>query len=233
MRTIPFLHKTLCVLLALCLCCFPLAGCANNSVKQDQPLLRQIATAVTVSQDILSEVMESAGTLSGKTTVAYEESQQSTDFDAIQNYVETCRTASSALAASTEALTAQAQTIDSTAGAKSEVGQTLLAAQKEYFTDALSLFQNMQETLNFYIQQYEAMQPLLQSLSAQASDEQSYLVAVYQAAGEVRSALAALPTPAWLSELWPCYVSSLDMLIKYMESRASSQANMKTRSSTS
>lgn len=220
MRTIPFLHKTLCVLLALCLCCFPLAGCANNSVKQDQPLLRQIAAAVTASQNILSEVMESAGKLSGKTTVAYEESQQSTDFDAIQNYVETCRTASTALAASTEALTAQAQTIDSAAGAKSEVAQTLLAAQKEYFTDALSLFQNMQETLDFYVQQYEAMQPLIQSLSTQASDEQSYLVAVYQAAGEVRSALAALPTPAWLSELWPCYVSSLDMLIKYMESRS-------------
>lgn len=165
MRTIPFLHKTLCVLLALCLCCFPLAGCANNSVKQDQPLLRQISAAVTASQNILSEVMESAGTLSGKTTVAYEESQQSTDFDAIQNYVETCRTASTALAASTEALTAQAQTIDSAAGAKSEVAQTLLAAQKEYFTDALSLFQNMQETLDFYVQQYEAMQPLIQSLS--------------------------------------------------------------------
>ena len=70
MRTIPFLHKTLCILLALCLCCFPLAGCANNSVKQDQPLLRQIAAAVTASQNILSEVMESAGTLSGETTVA-------------------------------------------------------------------------------------------------------------------------------------------------------------------
>ena len=94
------------------------------------------------------------------------------------------------------------------------------AEQKAYFEDALEVIGGIQEALTFYTAQYDALQPLVTATVGDRSDEQAYLISVYEAAGNVKTALSTLDTPEWLNDLWPKYVANLDVMTKYMESRS-------------
>lgn len=79
------------------------------------------------------------------------------------------------------------------------------AEQKAYFEDALEVIGGIQEALIFYTAQYDALQPLVTATVGDRSDEQAYLISVYEAAGNVKTALSTLDTPEWLNDLWPKY----------------------------
>lgn len=53
-----------------------------------------------------------------------------------------------------------------------------------------------------------------------AQKDTAYLISVYEAANNAKTALSGLDTPQWLHDLWPKYVANLNVMTKYMESRS-------------
>lgn len=189
-------------------------------VQQDKAYLEQVAAAVTETQSILKDVEAAADELSGQSSIVYENSVNAEGFDVLDEYYTLCTEKLNALNDAVGAVRQQMQSLERCDAPKTEKGKAVEAEQKAYFEDALEVIGGIQEALIFYTAQYDALQPLVTATVGDRSDEQAYLISVYEAAGNVKTALSTLDTPEWLNDLWPKYVANLDVMTKYMESRS-------------
>ena len=205
-------------ILAVVLLCTSFAGC--GMVQQDKAYLEQVAAAVTETQSILKDVEAAADELSGQSSIVYENSVNAEGFDVLDEYYTLCTEKLNALNDAVGAVRQQMQSLERCDAPKTEKGKAVEAEQKAYFEDALEVIGGIQEALTFYTAQYDALQPLVTATVGDRSDEQAYLISVYEAAGNVKTALSTLDTPEWLNDLWPKYVANLDVMTKYMESRS-------------
>lgn len=205
-------------ILAVVLLCTSFAGC--GMVQQDKAYLEQVAAAVTETQSILKDVEAAADELSGQSSIVYENSVNAEGFDVLDEYYTLCTEKLNALNDAVGAVRRQMQSLERCDAPKTEKGKAVEAEQKAYFEDALEVIGGIQEALTFYTAQYDALQPLVTATVGDRSDEQAYLISVYEAAGNVKTALSTLDTPEWLNDLWPKYVANLDVMTKYMESRS-------------
>ena len=205
-------------ILAVVLLCTSFAGC--GMVQQDKAYLEQVAAAVTETQSILKDVETAADELSGQSSIVYENSVNAEGFDVLDEYYTLCTEKLNALNDAVGAVRQQTQSLERCDAPKTEKGKAVEAEQKAYFEDALEVIGGIQEALTFYTAQYDTLQPLVTATVGDRSDEQAYLISVYEAAGNVKTALSTLDTPEWLNDLWPKYVANLDVMTKYMESRS-------------
>lgn len=205
-------------ILAVVLLCTSFAGC--GMVQQDKAYLEQVVAAVTETQSILKDVEAAADELSGQSSIVYENSVNAEGFDVLDEYYTLCTEKLNALNDAVGAVRQQMQSLERCDAPKTEKGKAVEAEQKAYFEDALEVIGGIQEALIFYTAQYDALQPLVTATVGDRSDEQAYLISVYEAAGNVKTALSTLDTPEWLNDLWPKYVANLDVMTKYMESRS-------------
>lgn len=189
-------------------------------VQQDKAYLEQVAAAVTETQSILKDVEAAADELSGQSSIVYENSVNAEGFDVLDEYYTLCTEKLNALNDAVGAVRQQMQSLERCDAPKTEKGKAVEAEQKAYFEDVLEVIGGIQEALTFYTAQYDALQPLVTATVGDRSDEQAYLISVYEAAGNVKTALSTLDTPEWLNDLWPKYVANLDVMTKYMESRS-------------
>lgn len=205
-------------ILAVVLLCTSFAGC--GMVQQDKAYLEQVAAAVTETQSILKDVEAAADELSGQSSIVYENSVNAEGFDVLDEYYTLCTEKLNAFNDAVGAVRQQMQSLERCDAPKTEKGKAVEAEQKAYFEDALEVIGGIQDALIFYTAQYDALQPLVTATVGDRSDEQAYLISVYEAAGNVKTALSTLDTPEWLNDLWPKYVANLDVMTKYMESRS-------------
>ena len=194
-----------------------MSGCGGAGASSDKSFFAGTGKAVEQAQEILAETAELADEMSGACSILYDQMQ--TDDSAVDNFVEQCR----------ESLEKQEQNIEAFQGlkeeaeqaaAKSETGQAVQDAREEYFSDGLAVMEDMKQTLEFYIAQNDAFQPMLEAMGTDSSEVQQYLQTVYDSAKQVKAELLALETPSYLSDIWPHYVGSMDLLLKYMESQS-------------
>lgn len=194
-----------------------MSGCGGAGASADKRFLAGTGKAVEQAQEILMETAAMADEMSGACSILYEQMQ--TDDSAVDSFVERCR----------ESLEKQEQNIEAfqnlkkeaeQVSAKSETGQAVQDAREEYFSDGLAVMEDMKKTLEFYIAQNDAFQPLMGAMATDNSEIQQYLQTVYDSARQVKTELLALETPSYLSDVWPHYVGSMDLLLKYMESQS-------------
>ena len=114
-----------------------------------------------------------------------------TDDSAVDSFVERCR----------ESLEKQEQNIEAfqnlkkeaeQVSAKSETGQAVQDAREEYFSDGLAVMEDMKKTLEFYIAQNDAFQPLMGAMATDNSEIQQYLQTVYDSARQVKTELSGV-----------------------------------------
>lgn len=205
-------------LLAMVIFSASLGGC--GMVRQDKAYMEQVSSAVTKTQELLKDAEAAAGELSGQSGIVYESSAASGGFDVLDHYYDLCTEKRGEIEATAGAVRQQMQSLERCDPPRTEKGKAIEQAQEMYFADALDILDNIQEALSFYTAQYDALQPLITATVGDKSDEQAYLISVYEAAGNVKTALSGLDTPEWLRDLWPKYVANLDVMTKYMESRS-------------
>lgn len=168
-------------ILAVVLLCTSFAGC--GMVQQDKAYLEQVAAAVTEAQSILKDVEAAADELSGQSSIVYENSVNAEGFDVLDEYYTLCTEKLNALNDAVGAVRQQMQSLERCDAPKTEKGKAVEAEQKAYFEDALEVISGIQEALTFYTAQYDALQPLVTATVGDRSDEQAYLISVYEAAG--------------------------------------------------
>ena len=132
------------------------------------------------------------------------------------DYASLCRTNADLIEQKAGNIRKLMQELERSDAPKTDRGKALYEAQKEYFEDALSILNQMEETLVFFAAQYDAGVPLITAITSSQDDYQQYLSVVYDAALSVKDDYLQLDTPSYLGELWPLYTSSIDMFTQYL-----------------
>ncbi|MBC8533885.1 hypothetical protein [Yeguia hominis] len=211
--------RVLCACLAAVLLCLTAAGCTSAEKKQEAAYCAQVSTAITDTEAYLQEILSMADSMIGKTSVVLSDNANAEGLEVIEEYAELCRSNGESLEERTGAIRKISQELARCEVPKTERAQAVSEAQTAYFEEVFSVLDGIGETLAFYVAQYDASMPLFDAMTTEASDRQSYLSAVYDAALTVSESYAALELPSYLTTLWPRYNDScFSVFLKYMES---------------
>lgn len=201
--------RILSILLCLCLTCMTCTSCSSLKANQDLQFLQQLEQTVTQTQSLLNDSMSIASEMATATygLVPREDAA---------DYASLCRTNADLIEQKAGNIRKLMQELERSDAPKTDRGKALYEAQKEYFEDALSILNQMEETLVFFAAQYDAGVPLITAITSSQDDYQQYLSVVYDAALSVKDDYLQLDTPSYLGELWPLYTSSIDMFTQYL-----------------
>ena len=201
--------RILSILLCLCLTCMTCTSCSSLKANQDLQFLQQLEQTVTQTQSLLNDSMSIASEMATATygLVPREDAA---------DYASLCRTNADLIEQKAGNIRKLMQELERSDAPKTDYGKALYEAQKEYFEDALSILNQMEETLVFFAAQYDAGVPLITAITSSQDDYQQYLSVVYDAALSVKDDYLQLDTPSYLGELWPLYTSSIDMFTQYL-----------------
>ena len=201
--------RILSILLCLCLTCMTCTSCSSLKANQDLQFLQQLEQTVTQTQSLLNDSMSIASEMA-TATYGLVPGEDAAD------YASLCRTNASLIDQKAGNIRKLMQELERSDAPKTDYGKALYEAQKEYFEDALSILNQMEETLVFFAAQYDAGVPLITAITSSQDDYQQYLSVVYDAALSVKDDYLQLDTPSYLGELWPLYTSSIDMFTQYL-----------------
>ena len=197
------------ILLCLCLTCMTCTSCSSLKANQDLQFLQQLEQTVTQTQSLLNDSMSVASEMA-TATYGLVPGEDAAD------YASLCRTNADLIEQKAGNIRKLMQELERSDAPKTDRGKALYEAQKEYFEDALSILNQMEETLVFFAAQYDAGVPLITAITSSQDDYQQYLSVVYDAALSVKDDYLQLDTPSYLGELWPLYTSSIDMFTQYL-----------------
>lgn len=201
--------RILSILLCLCLTCMTCTSCSSLKANQDLQFLQQLEQTVTQTQSLLNDSMSIASEMA-TATYGLVPGEDAAD------YASLCRTNADLIEQKAGNIRKLMQELERSDAPKTDRGKALYEAQKEYFEDALSILNQMEETLVFFAAQYDAGVPLITAITSSQDDYQQYLSVVYDAALSVKDDYLQLDTPSYLGELWPLYTSSIDMFTQYL-----------------
>ena len=201
--------RILSILLCLCLTCMTCTSCSSLKANQDLQFLQQLEQTVTQTQSLLNDSMSVASEMA-TATYGLVPGEDAAD------YASLCRTNADLIEQKAGNIRKLMQELERSDAPKTDRGKALYEAQKEYFEDALSILNQMEETLVFFAAQYDAGVPLITAITSSQDDYQQYLSVVYDAALSVKDDYLQLDTPSYLGELWPLYTSSIDMFTQYL-----------------
>ncbi|MDO5018906.1 MAG: hypothetical protein Q4E29_00370 [Lachnospiraceae bacterium] len=201
--------RILSILLCLCLICMTCTSCSSLKANQDFQFLQQLEQTVTQTQSLLNDSMSIASEMA-TATYGLVPGEDAAD------YASLCRTNADLIEQKAGNIRKLMQELERSDAPKTDRGKALYEAQKEYFEDALSILNQMEETLVFFAAQYDAGVPLITAITSSQDDYQQYLSVVYDAALSVKDDYLQLDTPSYLGELWPLYTSSIDMFTQYL-----------------
>lgn len=201
--------QILSILLCLCLTCMTCTSCSSLKANQDLQFLQQLEQTVTQTQSLLNDSMSIASEMA-TATYGLVPGEDAAD------YASLCRTNADLIEQKAGNIRKLMQELERSDAPKTDRGKALYEAQKEYFEDALSILNQMEETLVFFAAQYDAGVPLITAITSSQDDYQQYLSVVYDAALSVKDDYLQLDTPSYLGELWPLYTSSIDMFTQYL-----------------
>lgn len=201
--------QILSILLCLCLTCMTCTSCSSLKANQDLQFLQQLEQTVTQTQSLLNDSMSIASEMA-TATYGLVPGEDAAD------YASLCRTNADLIEQRAGNIRKLMQELERSDAPKTDRGKALYEAQKEYFEDALSILNQMEETLVFFAAQYDAGVPLITAITSSQDDYQQYLSVVYDAALSVKDDYLQLDTPSYLGELWPLYTSSIDMFTQYL-----------------
>lgn len=201
--------RILSILLCLCLTCMTCTSCSSLKANQDLQFLQQLEQTVTQTQFLLNDSMSIASEMA-TATYGLVPGEDAAD------YASLCRTNADLIEQKAGNIRKLMQELERSDAPKTDRGKALYEAQKEYFEDALSILNQMEETLVFFAAQYDAGVPLITAITSSQDDYQQYLSVVYDAALSVKDDYLQLDTPSYLGELWPLYTSSIDMFTQYL-----------------
>ena len=201
--------RILSILLCLCLTCMTCTSCSSLKANQDLQFLQQLEQTVTQTQSLLNDSMSIASEMA-TATYGLVPGEDAAD------YASLCRTNADLIEQKAGNIRKLMQELERSDAPKTDYGKALYEAQKEYFEDALSILNQMEETLVFFAAQYDAGVPLITAITSSQDDYQQYLSVVYDAALSVKDDYLQLDTPSYLGELWPLYTSSIDMFTQYL-----------------
>ena len=192
--------------------CSSLTACGLPfSISRDTEFFKQMQSSMTEAQTLLDDIISISDEMATESFIIE-------DGGDIDDYVELCRTNLDTLTTKADNLRSLQQTVQQFDAPKSEEGKAISEVQEDYFNDILMYAESMSDTLTFYIAQYDESIPLIDAISQDIDDYQQYLYDVYQAALQTKDSFLALSTPNYLSDIWPLYTNSLDMLTKYLQS---------------
>lgn len=197
------------ILLCLCLASMTCTSCSSLKANQDLQFLQQLEQTITQTQSLLNDSMSIAGEMATE-TCGLVPGEDAADYAGL------CRTNASLIDQKAGNIRKLMQELERSDAPKTDYGKALYEAQKEYFEDALSILNQMEETLVFFAAQYDVGLPLITALTSSQDDYQQYLSAVYDTALSVKDDYLQLDTPSYLEELWPLYTSSIDMFTQYL-----------------
>lgn len=201
--------RILSILLCLCLTCMTCTSCSSLKANQDLQFLQQLEQTVTQTQSLLNDSMSIASEMA-TATYGLVPGEDAAD------YASLCRTNAALVDEKAGNIRKLMQELERSDAPKTDRGKALYEAQKEYFEDALSILNQMEETLVFFAAQYDAGVPLITAITSSQDDYQQYLSVVYDTALSVKNDYLQLDTPSYLGELWPLYTSSIDMFTQYL-----------------
>lgn len=201
--------RILSILLCLCLTCMTCTSCSSLKANQDLQFLQQLEQTVTQTQSLLNDSMSIASEMA-TATYGLVPGEDAAD------YASLCRTNADLIEQKAGNIRKLMQELERSDAPKTDRGKALYEAQKEYFEDALSILNQMEETLVFFAAQYDAGVPLITAITSSQDDYQQYLSVVYDTALSVKDDYLQLDTPPYLGELWPLYTSSIDMFTQYL-----------------
>lgn len=201
--------RILSILLCLCLTCMTCTSCSSLKANQDLQFLQQLEQTVTQTQSLLNDSMSIASEMA-TATYGLVPGEDAAD------YASLCRTNADLIEQKAGNIRKLMQELERSDAPKTDRGKALYEAQKEYFEDALSILNQMEETLVFFAAQYDAGVPLITAITSSQDDYQQYLSVVYDAALSVKDDYLQLDTPSYLGDLWPLYTSSIDMFTQYL-----------------
>lgn len=201
--------RILSILLCLCLTCMTCTSCSSLKANQDLQFLQQLEQTVTQTQSLLNDSMSIASEMA-TATYGLVPGEDAAD------YASLCRTNADLIEQKAGNIRKLMQELERSDAPKTDRGKAMYEAQKEYFEDALSILNQMEETLVFFAAQYDAGVPLITAITSSQDDYQQYLSVVYDAALSVKDDYLQLDTPSYLGELWPLYTSSIDMFTQYL-----------------
>lgn len=201
--------RILSILLCLCLTCMTCTSCSSLKANQDLQFLQQLEQTVTQTQSLLNDSMSIASEMA-TATYGLVPGEDAAD------YASLCRTNADLIEQKAGNIRKLMQELERSDAPKTDRGKALYEAQKEYFEDALSILNQMEETLVFFAAQYDAGVPLITAITSSQDDYQQYLSVVYDTALSVKDDYLQLDTPSYLGELWPLYTSSIDMFTQYL-----------------
>lgn len=197
------------ILLCLCLTCMTSTSCSSLKANQDLQFLQQLEQTVTQTQSLLNDSMSIASEMA-TATYGLVPGEDAAD------YASLCRTNAALVDEKAGNIRKLMQELERSDTPQTDRGKALYEAQKEYFEDALSILNQMEETLTFFAAQYDAGVPLITAITSSQDDYQQYLSVVYDTALSVKNDYLQLDTPSYLGELWPLYTSSIDMFTQYL-----------------
>ena len=203
------------VILIFSMCSMMLSGCSIFGKQNgDAVFLKWVADSVDEAQLIVADVCTASGDMAQK-------SYQITMGGDVETYVEACRTTLTTVEEKLGTLRKLMQKLERLDEPETERGQSINEAQKEYFSEAISMIEEMQKTLSFYIAQYEEEQKLAAVINDDSQEEyQQYLYDVYEAALQTKESYLALEVPQYLKDVWPLYVDSVNTLVRYLQSQS-------------
>ena len=201
------------LLLILSFSCIFLTSCGQNA-SEDSAFLQQTSSVVTETQKLLKQASAMADAMAA-------EAYRLVPGEDTSDFVSLCRANNESIDQIIVAVRKQMQELERLDSPVTADGQAINAAQQSYYTNILPVLEEMQKTFSFYITQYEEGQVLLTAMSSPSDDYRQYLSDIYQTAFQVKDSYLSLDTPSYLSDLWPLYCSSLDILTQYLESEFS------------
>lgn len=206
--------RTVSILLAAVLFCMNFTACGIPQLKKkDAAFLEAVKSAVTQSQEILEDVNKITMDMAS-------ESYGLEPGEDVSGYVKTCKRTLEDVEGYAGELRKLMQELERADDPITERGSAVYEAQQQYFEGALSTIEEMEKTLSFFAEQYEESLVLMDAIGSTADDKQQYLYQVYEAALDVKQSYLELETPDYLKDIWPLYVSSVDILVRYLQSQS-------------
>ena len=136
------------ILLCLCLASMTCTSCSSLKANQDLQFLQQLEQTITQTQSLLNDSMSIAGEMATE-TCGLVPGEDAADYAGL------CRTNASLIDQKAGNIRKLMQELERSDAPKTDYGKALYEAQKEYFEDALSILNQMEETLVFFAAQYD------------------------------------------------------------------------------